>query len=311
MMNSSLLTEVEKALEQAVSRVENNSEESFRIFHGRGHCYEGLSFLNIDLHPPVLLVTCYDEQSEAFFESLQQLLERFAKALMVEAVLLQKRFIRGAPFTVLSGELPEKVYANSDGLKFSLNLDSNQNIGFFLDMKPGHFWLRERSENKRVLNLFAYTCAFSVFAMAGKADSVVNIDMSGAAINKGVLNHMLNSLSTDRVGFLPHNIFKSIKKLKQKGPYDLIVIDPPANQKGSFVTRKDYARLLRYLPDMMADGCEILACLNTPALGEEFLLELFQENLPQCEFVERLAANPDFPESDPQRNLKLMVFRLA
>ncbi len=288
-----------------------DKKQSLRAFHGRGHCYEGLSFLNVDIHPPVLLATLYEEQSDHWYDELSEQLKQCAEQCGLDVVIVQKRYIRGAPFDLLAGEVPKKTYANVDELQFSLNLDDNQNIGFFLDMTPGHRWLQQRAEGKNILNLFAYTCAFSVYGIAGGARRVVNIDKSKQALNRGWLNHSLNQLPADRAHFLPHDIFKSVKKLERLGPYELIVIDPPFNQKGSFLTHKDYARLLRHLPRWMADQCEILACLNAPGLDESFLRDLFAEELPQCEFVERLPTREDFPERDVQRNLKLLVYQCS
>lgn len=74
------------------------------------------------------------------------------------------------------------------------------------------------SAQRKVLNLFAYTCAFSVAALKGGADEVVNMDMSKGALAIGKQNHLLNGL-TAGARFLGHDIFKSWGKLKKNsGP---------------------------------------------------------------------------------------------
>jgi len=135
-----------------------------------------------------------------------------------------------------------------------------QNHGLFLDMAEGRRWVRDhaaaRSTDRyglKVLNLFAYTCAFSVGALQAGARHVVNVDMSHGAIGVGQQNHQLNGITTG-AAFLPHDIFSSWGKITRGGPYGLVIVDPPSYQKGSFVATKDYARLMRRLPDLLAPG---------------------------------------------------------
>jgi 23S rRNA (cytosine1962-C5)-methyltransferase len=134
--------------------------------------------------------------------------------------------------------------------------------------------------------------------------------MASGALSQGRDNHRLNNLPKERSQFLCENILKSWSRIRKRGPYDLVILDPPSFQRGSFVASKDYARLVRRLPEMMPQGGQVLACLNAPELGEDFVRALFAELLPDSEFLERLPAHEDFPDVDPARQLKLMVFKL-
>ncbi|MCT7000003.1 class I SAM-dependent methyltransferase, partial [Salmonella enterica] len=78
----------------------------------------------------------------------------------------------------------------------------------------------------RVLNLFAYTCGFSVAAIEGGAEHVVNLDMARGVLSRGRDNHRLNGHDLSRVTFLGHDLFKSWAKVIHSGPYDLVIIDP-------------------------------------------------------------------------------------
>ena len=91
-----------------------------------------------------------------------------------------------------------------------------------------------------MLNLFAYTCAFSIAALAGGARQVVNNDMSRPSLDWGRENHQRNGQDLRSVSMLPHNLFKSWWKIRSLGPYGLIIIDPPTYQRGSFDAEKDY-----------------------------------------------------------------------
>ncbi|TDM08805.1 MAG: hypothetical protein C4K60_05335 [Ideonella sp. MAG2] len=79
--------------------------------------------------------------------------------------------------------------------------------------------------------------------------------------------------------------------------------------KGSFVASKDYARVVRRLPDLIAPGGHALLALNAPELGPQFLLDLVQQEAPMFTLVERLANPPSFADVDEDRALKVLVFQ--
>src|SRR5690606_32284423 len=166
----------------------------------------------------------------------------------------QRRHESGAPSQVLWGELPESVYAHWRELRFELSFAQQQNCGFFLDMEPGRQWLAQEAGGKRLLNLFAYTSSLSVVALAAGAERVVNVDMSSRALNWSRRNHQLNGLDKARSEFLAEDILKSWGRIRRRGPYDLVIFDPPSFQPGSFVATKDYGRLVRRIPELMPEG---------------------------------------------------------
>jgi 23S rRNA (cytosine1962-C5)-methyltransferase len=169
--------------------------------------------------------------------------------------------------------------------------------------------VREQAKGQRVLNLFAYTCGFSVAAIEGGAEHVVNLDMARGALSRGRDNHRLNGHDLSGVTFLGHDLFKSWAKVINNGPYDLVIIDPPSFQKGSFLLTKDYQRVLRRLPELLTAQGTVLACMNDPAFGEDFLIDGVTREAPGLHFVQRLANPPEFPDVDPQSGLKALVFR--
>ncbi len=290
--------------------------DSRRWFHGRGHCYPGLEFLTVDYFAPVLLITFFQEPPALWEDEFWLLLKALVKILSdnkLAAVICQRRYEPGAPSELRFGEVPATMLAKRGELCFDLDLSRQQNVGFFLDIEPARGWLESIVSSRQtpavVLNLFAYTCAFSVVAQAAGAARVVNVDMSRAALNRGRLNHQLNHLPTEPIIFLQENILKSWGRIKKYGPYDVLIIDPPSYQPGSFVAAKDYTKILRRIPQLASSGADILCCLNSPELDEAFIDGcMVAEGVP-CEKVQRLPANKDFPDVDPQKQLKLMHYR--
>ncbi|OYU86843.1 MAG: SAM-dependent methyltransferase, partial [Burkholderiales bacterium PBB5] len=98
-------------------------------------------------------------------------------------------------------------------------------------------------------------------------------------------------------------------KITRGGPYDLVIADPPSYQKGSFVATKDYARLVRRLPDLLAPGGHALLCLNAPELGVAFLQDQMREQAPELQFVQRVSNPAVFADVSPERALKVLVYQ--
>jgi 23S rRNA (cytosine1962-C5)-methyltransferase len=293
--------------------------EPVRLFHGRGHEDQLLSKINIDFFPPLLFLTFYRDLTSPELSDLEAQLT----ALFPESPLLvQNRTIR--PYSILldKGNVPEEMVVQEGGLEFYLHPRRGQNPGFFTDMREGRRIVREiimgfpSQANIKVLNLFAYTCAFSVTALAAGASRVVNMDMNRKSLEIGKRNHRLNHERipqgyTDQALFLGHDIYKSFGRLKREGPYDLIIADPPPSQKGSFDLKKDYPRLLRRLPDMLQPGGELLLSLNSPDRNWENFEEMVRVNL-SCNFQsERIPPPRDFMPLEEGSGLKLLrIFQI-
>lgn len=286
------------------------NEEFERLFHGRGGCYEGWEFLTIDSIDTVLSIAYFTEVETEIEDALYALFKEIYEVNTYKAVVLQRRYLSGTPSEVILGQLPEKLYAIENTLRYKLNLLNNQNSGFFPDMKVGRQFIREQAKDKKVLNLFSYTCAFSVAAIKGGAINVVNVDMSKRVLETGRDNHRLNNLEIKgAVRYMPYNILKSWSRIKKAGPYDLIIIDPPSFQKGSFAASSDYKKIIRRLNELASEKCTILSALNSPALESSFILELFQQEAPSFTFIERLENLESFPSAKSERALKNLVFR--
>lgn len=285
-----------------------------RLFHGRGGLHPGHEQWALDLFPPVFVLTSFQPATPAELVAVQAALfarwQRVAPGQPLNWVY-QCRHGAHAETRLMAGEVPEPHVVTERGVRFRVHVLRGQNHGLFLDMAEGRRWLQREAQARpglTLLNLFAYTCAFSVVARLAGASQVVNVDMSRGALAIGQQNHALNAITTG-ASFLAHDVFNSWGKLTRGGPHGLVVVDPPSHQKGSFVAAKDYARVMRRLPDLLAPGGQALLCLNAPELGPAFLQDQMQALVPELVFSQRLP-NPDaFADVSPQRSLKVLVYR--
>ena len=310
-MNPAAITTLQHHLTEALSAV---PDEARRLFHGRGRCWPGLEQITVDWLCGVLLVALYREPSEDELEALKQMLLALTQSPVwsqsqAQHLLLQHRYQLGSSTDYLYGAPIAETVVIEHGLQYKLDFGQKQNSGLFLDMRFGRQWVQAQAQGQRVLNLFAYTCGFSVTAIEGGAAHVVNLDMAKAALSRGRENHRLNQHDLSRVSFLGHELFKSWGKVKKCGPYDLIIIDPPSFQKGSFALTQDYQKILRRLPELLTEQGTVLACVNDPDIGPEFLLAGMAEHAPSLSFVERLANQPEFADINPDSGLKALVFK--
>ena len=302
------------ALLDAIATIEVPAEAQ-RVFHGRGGLFPGCEQWSLDCFPPVWLLTSFqpvtDDELAPIHAALAQRWSELAPGQPLNLVL-QIRDDARADTRVLAGAVPDPHEVDAQGARYRVHLLRGLNHGLFLDMAEGRRWVYEhvaaRPGLKKVLNLFAYTCAFSVVALQAGARQVINVDMSGAALSIGKQNHQLNGLSSG-ASFLPHDIFSSWGTISRRGPYDLIIVDPPSHQKGSFVAEKDYAKLMRRLPDLLALDGHALLCLNSPRLSADFLQAQMAELAPELTFVERLTNPATFADVDVERALKVLVYQ--
>lgn len=157
------------------------------------------------------------------------------------------------------GSSGERMTVHEGGLRFLVNLTDYLDTGLFLDHRPTRALVREQSRDKDVLNLFAYTGSFSVYAAAGGARSVTTVDLSNTYLDWARDNFRLNGLPLEPHEFVAANVMEYLKTLPSHC-MDLIVCDPPtfSNSKrmpGVFDVQRDHPALINQcLRLLRADG---------------------------------------------------------
>ena len=131
-----------------------------------------------------------------------------------------------------------RLVVTENGLRFDLDLENSQKTGFFLDQKYNRRAVRQIAAGRRVLDCFTHVGPFALNAAAGGAAFVRGVDVSQTACDLATENARINGLA-DRVAFTCENVFEYLPRLRQDrgllraegGPFDLIVLDPPAFTK--------------------------------------------------------------------------------
>lgn len=136
-----------------------------------------------------------------------------------------------------------------NGLKFLVNLTDYLDTGLFLDHRITRKMVMEQCAGKRVLNLFAYTGSFSVYAAAGKASNVTTVDLSKTYLQWAEDNFVINLLKDKNKFRFIHADVKQYLKTLEPNSFDLVIMDPPTfsnskRMKDFLDIQKDHVELL-------------------------------------------------------------------
>lgn len=155
-------------------------------------------------------------------------------------------------------EKRQEFIVEESGLKFIVNLEDYLDTGLFLDHRITRGMVKGESMDKKVLNLFAYTGSFSVYAAAGGAAKVTTIDMSNTYLSWAKRNMELNGFVVeDRYEFIQADVTKHIQSLKEQ--FDIIVLDPPtfsnsARMDNTWEVQRDHVKIINDCLQLLAPG---------------------------------------------------------
>jgi len=193
---------------------------AYRLLFGEG---DGLPGLIADRYGRFAMI-------EPYAPSLEPYLPMVARTLRKAAGLKGVARRRDGELEVLAGDAPppeETVIEN--GLRFIVNFQHGQKTGLFLDHREHRALIRDVSESRRVLNLFAYAGGFSVHALAGGASEVWSVDVARAALADAERNVRLNQLPSNRHRTFVEDVFELLPKLLDGNErFDLVIVDPPS-----------------------------------------------------------------------------------
>ena len=123
----------------------------------------------------------------------------------------------------------EDFIVHEDGLSFYVNLDAYLDTGLFLDHRNTRKRVRSEAGGKRFLNLFSYTGAFTVYAIAGGASETVTVDMSNTYLDWAGRNFGVNGIGPQRHSRVRMDALTYLREALVRGErFDLIVLDPPS-----------------------------------------------------------------------------------
>ena len=160
------------------------------------------------------------------------------------------------------------------GVRYGLDFGAGYSAGLFIDQRANRAFVR-RSQPKRLLNTFAYTCSFSVVAAMAGAETV-SVDLSKKSVDRGRENFVLNNLDATKHRFYADDVLDVLPRLARKNErFDIIILDPPTFSRGNkgrrFQVEKDMEALLVASLELAAPRGKILLSTNCTRLNRRAL----------------------------------------
>lgn len=252
--------------------------DAFRVVDGDADGYPGI-FID-QLADRILLST-----REAVIPS--RLLDELR---MLDAPVYHKRLdrdVKEAPVQIAGPEVPDEFVIEEQGVRFFINMKSGYSQGLFLDQRDNRMRVRQRSgEGSRILNTFAYTGAFSVYAALGGAVTTT-LDLAQPCLDWAKRNMDLNGIDPGSQYFCKGDTFHWLDRFaRQKRLFDGIVLDPPTfsrNENGRiFRVESHYGHLVRLARECLAPGGWILCTTNCRTLPHPAFRSMVQEAAPDA-----------------------------
>jgi 23S rRNA (cytosine1962-C5)-methyltransferase len=192
-------------------------------------------------------------------------------------------------------EQQHEFVVEENGLQFIVNLSDYLDTGLFLDHRLTRQMVREQCSGKRVLNLFAYTGSFSVYAAAGGASYVETVDLSKTYLAWAERNLQLNGFNDSAKYKIVHADVLQYLGALPSANFDLIVMDPPtfSNSKRmeDFLDiQRDHVRLINQCLQALTPGGTLYFSTNL----RTFQLQADQINSTQIKDITRATTPFDF-----------------
>jgi 23S rRNA (cytosine1962-C5)-methyltransferase len=161
----------------------------------------------------------------------------------------------------------DSVGAGVNACRFGVDVTAPLGVGLFPDMRLGWAAVAARAAERRVLNLFSYTGAFSVHAAKAGAREVVAVDLAPKAHARARRNYELSGLDPARLEAITADSTKAVEKLASRGRrFDIVICDPPTfshGPAGQFSVARDLAALAATCVSVLEPGGLLVFATNS------------------------------------------------
>jgi 23S rRNA (cytosine1962-C5)-methyltransferase len=173
---------------------------------------------------------------------------------------------------------PPNLVVREHSIQFFADLRAGQKTGLFLDHRENRRFIQELSAGRTVLNCFAYTGAFSLYALRGGAHAVVSADIGKGLAEAAAANVALNGFDAARHSFATGDCFELLNQYAAEGRrFDIVILDPPSfakSKQNRFAAGRAYTRLNALALRCVAAGGFLATASCTSQIGPEAFKEL-------------------------------------
>ncbi|MES1211371.1 MAG: class I SAM-dependent rRNA methyltransferase, partial [Acidobacteriota bacterium] len=198
------------ALRQSLLRSDSSAETTgYRLLNAEG---DGVPGWTVDRFGDVLVSQVTVAGLEAVRdEAYAALLDLLPGSAILQVNDLPARRAEGLPTKEderIAGEIPAEAPFLESGLAFAADLAGGQKTGFYCDQRDNRRLAGSLAGGRTVLDLFAHSGAFGVYALRGGAERVVHVESSPRLLEKGMRLYEANHLDTSRIEWVRANVFQ-------------------------------------------------------------------------------------------------------
>lgn len=248
---------IKKALKLRKELSLSSHTTGYRVIHGENDSLPGLI---VDRYADALVIKIYTAAWIPYLQYFLAALDGLVSSKWIVLRLSRKvaentRLLNGYKdgMFIKGTKVSSPVLFKENGLRFESEILSGHKTGFFLDQKDNRQKVEKLARNRKVLDLFSYTGAFSVYAARGGAKQVLSVDISVPALRAAERNMHLNKnsrwISSVKHECVKSDAFDALEMLhKKKVRFDMLIIDPPAFAQSQNEVRaalSSYTRLVK------------------------------------------------------------------
>ncbi len=291
---------------------------AYRWLYGEG---DGLPGITADIYDRFVVLQTYTEGFRALREDLVAILPQITQ---LRGILWRTADHDGdSKVQLLWGELPpHNLIVREYGLLFQVDLNIGQKTGLFLDHRENRRFVEQISADRTVLNCFAYTGAFSLYALRGNAKSVISVDIGKGLAEAMAINLKLNRFSPDRHQFITEDCFTVLDRfVTQQTKFDLIILDPPSfakTKQNRFVALRAYTKLNRVAIQLLNPGGILVSASCTSQVSPEAFKQMLSQACAQADRWGQIIHEAGHPPDHPVpigfmegRYLKFVALKIA
>lgn len=255
---------------------------AYRLLFGEG---DGVPGLTIDLYGAYAVVATYADSVATLLEWVVTALRQITE---VRGIVHRGGEEGGTgKIRLLWGEMPpDDLTVQEYGLTFRANLYEGQKTGLFLDHRENRKYIEGVTRDQRVLNLFAYSGAFSLYAAQGGASHITSVDIAPHAAEDARTNFALNGFDPVAHEFVVADVFDYLEQCRiRKRKFEVVISDPPsfAHTKAQLPQAlKAYTRLNAMGLRTVIDGGWYAAASCTSQVSPEAFREVLADSARQA-----------------------------
>jgi 23S rRNA (cytosine1962-C5)-methyltransferase len=204
---------------------------AFRLVNAES---DGIPGLIVDKYADYLVIQCLtmgiDQRKEELARILAEKLEPSGIYERSDVTVRKKEGLPAHRGPIWGDNPPDEILITENGLQFACDIRQGHKTGFYLDQRNNraHVTQKHLISNKKVLNAFAYTGGFGLYAYRNGASDVINVDESENALQMAKRNMSLNGFEVNDNGFIVGDCFKILRKMRdQARKFDVVILDPP------------------------------------------------------------------------------------